>query len=62
MEGMTLKQWGRTRYLEVCDELRRLRCDPILFNEHKQTFILLSLRAHSLKQYVPKTWYKLSNQ
>jgi len=47
-------------YLNLCSQLRNIRKN--LNESNKREFILLSIRIHSMRGLVPKSWYKLANK
>ncbi len=57
-KGMTLKQWARSHYLDICNQLAVMRRDGILGPE----FIRLSVEAHALRGTVPRRLWPLATR
>ena len=50
----------KKQYLRVCRQLREVRAN--LTDANKGKFIALSIRAHSMRAGVPKSWYSMAKK
>lgn len=62
MNGMTLKQHAKHRFLQLCDRYRKLKETGLQTQEQKNEFITLSLEIHAAKGEVPKRYWKYANK
>lgn len=62
MNGMTLKQHAKHRFLQLCDRYRKLKETGLQTQEQKNEFIALSLEIHAAKGEVPKRYWKYANK
>ena len=62
MNGMTLKNYAKHRFLQLCDRYRKLKATGLQTQEQKNEFIALSLEIHAAKGEVPKRYWKYANK
>ena len=60
MEGMTLKQFAKFRFLRLCEAYTEAK-KHLDTEEGRQAFVILSVQLHAAKGEVPKSMWRYAN-
>jgi hypothetical protein len=60
MSGITLKQYAKFRFMNLCEEQQRIIDEGLNLPGNMAKFIVLSLKIHAAKGEVPKYMWRLA--